>query len=93
MSTTYNGWTNYQTWVTKLWLDNEPGTSEDMTRLTKRRRDSAVSVHGDVIREYVQEAYQLPTSGLAADLIGSALDLVNWVEIAEAYREDAEDEE
>lgn len=22
----YNGWTNYETWVVNLWMDNEPGT-------------------------------------------------------------------
>jgi len=27
--TTYNGWTNYETWVTKLWMDNDQGTQED----------------------------------------------------------------
>ena len=25
---TYNGWTNYETWLVKLWLDNEPGQDE-----------------------------------------------------------------
>lgn len=23
---TYNGWTNYETWVVNLWMDNEEGT-------------------------------------------------------------------
>lgn len=22
----YNGWTNYETWVTKLWIDNDQGS-------------------------------------------------------------------
>lgn len=25
---TYNGWTNYETWNVKLWLDNDQGTQE-----------------------------------------------------------------
>jgi hypothetical protein len=25
---TYNGWTNYETWAVKLWIDNEQGTYE-----------------------------------------------------------------
>jgi len=25
---TYNGWTNYETWNWKLWLDNDQGTQE-----------------------------------------------------------------
>lgn len=25
---TYNGWTNYETWVVNLWMDNEEGTHD-----------------------------------------------------------------
>lgn len=25
-TTTYNGWTNYETWAVKLWMDNEEGS-------------------------------------------------------------------
>ncbi len=27
-NTTYNGWTNYETWNVKLWIDNEQGSHE-----------------------------------------------------------------
>jgi hypothetical protein len=27
--TRYNGWTNYETWVVKLWIDNDQGSYED----------------------------------------------------------------
>ena len=29
--TKYNGWTNYETWCVKLWLDNERGTYLEVT--------------------------------------------------------------
>ncbi len=25
---TYNGWTNYETWLVKLWMDNDQGSGE-----------------------------------------------------------------
>ena len=28
---TYNGWTNYETWNVKLWIDNEQSTYYDVT--------------------------------------------------------------
>jgi hypothetical protein len=28
MAEKYNGWTNYETWVTKLWMDNSEGDQE-----------------------------------------------------------------
>jgi hypothetical protein len=28
MADTYNGWTNYETWAVKLWIDNDEGTQE-----------------------------------------------------------------
>lgn len=35
MTEKYNGWTNYETWAVKLWIDNEEGTYrywQDRTR-------------------------------------------------------------
>ena len=31
----YNGWTNYETWVVNLWIDNEQG-SQDFIRETAK---------------------------------------------------------
>ena len=39
------------------------------------------------LREWVEENYQLPTEGIAGDLLGSALDDVNWKEIAVSWIE------
>lgn len=65
----YNGWSNYKTWATDLWLTNDPAG-----------RDAAQEAvaHGGVaaLRAYVQTLPEMrhalqgtiPTSGLAADL-------------------------
>ena len=32
MSERYNGWTNYETWLVNLWMDNEQGSQEFLDR-------------------------------------------------------------
>jgi hypothetical protein len=32
---TYEGWTNYETWCVKLWLDNDQGTYEEVRGITR----------------------------------------------------------
>jgi len=34
MADTYNGWTNYETWAVKLWIDNEQSSQEYWTERT-----------------------------------------------------------
>ena len=38
---TYNGWTNYETWLVALWLDNEPGTYGYWREQAREHRKSA----------------------------------------------------
>ena len=95
MDTKYNGWTNYETWLVNLWLDND-GTSEMLRELaadTYETKDEFDSYQfGKTIREYVESMYadagQLPESGLIADLINAAFSAVNWDEIASHYEDD-----
>ena len=51
MCETYNGYSNYQTWVTSLWLDNEPYTNEYLYKLANRE-----PVHESEIAELVDKA-------------------------------------
>lgn len=37
----YNGWTNYETWVVNLWMDNEEGTHDYW-------REVAQEIHNDL---------------------------------------------
>ena len=86
----YNGWTNYETWVTKLWLDNDEGSYRywadqarhaDIATLAKQLE----SEHDEAIPENM-------TTGLFADLLTSALQEVNWEEIAESLIEENQED-
>lgn len=97
---TYNGWTNYETWCTNLWLDNEEYThsycrevARDNCELhfvdnTEDEKLQAVRETEDTIKDFVESELIPQLQGLAADLLGAALSEVNWSEIAEHYVND-----
>jgi hypothetical protein len=66
---TYNGWTNYETWVVNLWMDNEEGSydywrevaqevSNDLETPTNSmtRMDEAVYILANKLKDYHEEA-------------------------------------
>jgi hypothetical protein len=101
----YNGWTNYETWLVNLWMDNEPGSQEFF-------RDTCRSIHAetdayntgltvaevarfrfaDWLKQYYTDEQRPELPGLYGDLIGAALASVNWDEIARHYIEDLQEE-
>jgi len=85
----YNGWTNYETWLVKLWMDNDEG-SYDYWRHEAAdcvEYDRSVSHLANSIKESHESA--LPElEGFAADLMNAALSEVNWSEIANSLIED-----
>lgn len=106
----YNGWSNYETWNVKLWLDNEQYLQEWQEEITKESRKVGNRYNrlsntlreskfelADMVKDYVLDSDNglIPDLGatMASDLLGSALDNVNWVEIAENMLSDYEDEE
>jgi hypothetical protein len=88
---TYEGWKNYETWLVKLWLDNEPYTYYEMQELARLHEGEAYAL-SQAIEETVQGqmAEQMPHAGLVNDLAMSALSEVDWMEIAESYLEELE---
>ena len=94
--TTYNGWTNYETWCVNLWLTNESGTSEELDRIAHDRPiDSTVGdidlsniMKADVLRDWLQE--EMPDLGntMFSDLLNASLEMVNWREIIENHEHD-----
>jgi hypothetical protein len=82
----YNGWTNYETWVVKLWIDNNEDQHhhwQEQAQLAIEHMDTAESDLASVLRE-AHESSIPPVDGWAGDLLSGALFAVNWHEIAGA---------
>ena len=89
----YNGWKNYPTWAVHLWLDNEQGSQDECVRMaqtfTRETHPRYEMAHWlkDMVREDEPE-----DASCFTDLLGYALDCVDWYEIADAYLEMAREE-
>ena len=67
----YNGWTNYETWLVNLWHGDSLANIPDLTP------EQAFA--------YVEETLEMACdSGFEGDLLRGALSMVSWKEIASA---------
>lgn len=90
---TYNGWTNWETWVTNLWINeglvDTFTLSEQARYCAEQDEESAAYECGKWLREMVEETIGEQPAGLVADFVGGALAEVNWTEIAGHYTDEA----
>jgi len=91
MTTTYNGWTNYQTWKTHLELIDGYDVNDFMNDgvfVFPDDRDEAVDKLASHFETYVEDCtgiiYEAFTNGIVQDFIAR----VNFTEIAEHYVDD-----
>lgn len=93
---TYNGWSNYETWVTNLWLGNDAGEYALLREIATQRLPARHVA--DQLRDTILDRIPEPF-GLFRDLLSHALHRVNWEEIiagaryAEDFDEDDDDDE
>jgi len=99
--TRYNGWTNYETCAANLWLSNNEGSQrywagaaeEALTDTVDEEdacnpKDATYTLSKALEDAHLEEMPELPSS-LYSDLLTSALQAVNWYEIAEHMIADA----
>jgi hypothetical protein len=105
MESTYNGWRNYETWVTNLWLSNEEGTYDHWREEARKAWREAEAT--DIFTRYQVARHELAKhlkdeieehcpcwyAGLYGDLLNAALSEIDWYEVAEAFLEDIADQE
>ena len=86
MSEKYNGWTNYETWLTGLWWnDYFSNTISDIDANTKVMDKWEMA---DWMKDTVEEFEPLPTGGLLADLSNAAFSRIDWHDLAEHVMDD-----
>ena len=88
----YNGWTNYETWVVKLWIDNEENSynywQERAQELKEEGGEHITLSLADKLKEGYDEDNPLEEAGVYTDLLYSALGEVDWREIATSILEE-----
>jgi hypothetical protein len=93
---TYNGWTNYETWLANLWMaEGDIEYYFDQVRELRRDKlepsDIARHIADNMRSDYgdqVSDAMERGLSGMMNDLLNAALCSVNWREIAEHIVDD-----
>ena len=86
----YNGWYNYETWVTALWLQNDQGSCsywEEMTNEVESVYDLSQMIE-DEIKENDPTNDQ---ASLYSDLMSAAISEINFNEIAHHFWSDYRD--
>ena len=102
----YNGWTNYETWNVKLWMDNDgyeyyaerAQEIYDASRADSdfTRSERATLTLADSLKDQYENAMQdvldasKAQTSVWADLLGAALSEVNWHEIANSLMDEVE---
>jgi len=101
---TYNGWSNYETWLANIWIDNEHETQAYWHEMTMEiwKRSEADSICSrmqragialaDNLKENFEEELEefREVKGFWKDMLNAALSSVNWHEIAKAWLEECE---
>ena len=79
---TYHGWSNRETWLASLWLNNDEG-SYALLRETTRSGDvfEQAEFLEELLREQLNDEASEPN--MWCDLLNTAFSRINWLEVVE----------
>ena len=88
----YNGWSNYETWNCKLWLDNDEWVHNDILSHAQHakgytNKEQAVA---DFIKDYVEGNVPKLDASMYLDMLNASISEINFQEIANAFLDEAE---
>ena len=81
---TYNGWTNWETWNFKLWIENEESTYREVLKMGEGKNSYQLSLELESWAEMILEGIVIEP-GFYADVCLSAIKEIDFYEIAESY--------
>jgi hypothetical protein len=84
----YNGWTNRETWLVNLWLDND----QSQRYFIMAAGALSVSDLSAALEDYYASTLPELPAGLYADLLAGAAARINWREIAQKLSDDIKSE-
>ena len=85
----HSGWTNYETWAVHLWLSNDEASYGMAREVVSEDEDyEAAEALNQWVKDMQEEAIGGFSASIFTDLLTAALDDVNWLEVARAFRKE-----
>ena len=90
-SESYSGWSNYDTWNFKLWLDNDEKTQEIVLNTVKYayktfdKNYEAIYHIQKFLEQYAIENAPELQNGFYSDVLNASIRSINYHQIADAY--------
>lgn len=86
--TTYNGWTNYETWNVTLWIDNDEGlygfVRDGLEELLERNGNDWTNISETELKELVRDAFGSNKTPDGVSLFDSDIE---WSEVSDMLLE------
>lgn len=89
--TPYNGHANYPTWAVSLWLSNTESLYYEASDLACATSNNLAAA--ETLKDFVLDLVPDLGASFSADLLGHALDQVDWRSIARDFSDEEEEED